>query len=58
MKALAKQPGERYGSVTEFSNAFAAAAVAAPAAPAASVPEADGAAKSGIFGKVKGLFGR
>ena len=55
MKALSKQPGDRYGSVSEFSNAFAAAALAAPAPPAA---EPESAAKSGIFGKVKGLFGR
>ena len=55
MQALSKQPGERYGSVTEFSNAFATAALAAPTSSAA---EPDGAAKSGIFGKVKGLFGR
>ena len=55
MKALSKQPSERYGSVTEFSNAFATAALAAPTSSAA---EPDGAAKSGIFGKVKGLFGR
>ncbi len=54
MKALAKQPADRYGSVTEFSAAFSDAATAAPAAAAEPVAES----KSGIFGKMKGLFGR
>ena len=55
MKALAKPPAERYGSVKEFSDAFTkAAAEATPTATAA----ADGDAKSGLFGKMKGLFGR
>jgi len=56
MKALAKQPGDRYPSVSAFSDAFSAAALSAPAAAPAS--EATGDGKSGLFGKMKGLFGR
>ena len=56
MKALAKQPGDRYPSVSAFSDAFSAAALSAPAAAPAN--EATGDGKSGLFGKMKGLFGR
>ena len=54
MKALAKPPAERFGSVKEFSEAFAKAA--AEASPVA--PSADSESKGGLFGKMKGLFGR
>ncbi len=56
MKALSKQPGDRYPSVSAFSDAFSAAALSAPAAAPTTEPPADG--KSGLFGKMKGLFGR
>ena len=54
MKALSKPPAERYGSVKEFSEAFARAATQAPPPP--TPPEGD--ADTGLFGKFKGLFGR
>lgn len=61
MKALSKLPADRYNSVSDFSAAFSAAALAAPTAPAptsapAADPEKEG--KGGLFGKMKGLFGR
>ena len=72
MKALSKQPGERYPSVKDFSDAFAAAAqttaMASPGSATSSVTgasptgvsatEADGEDKGGLFGKMKGLFRR
>ncbi len=73
MKALAKQPSERYPSVKEFSEAFAAAAQTTTMAGAASSSSATSATgnvgpatpaepsgedKGGLFGKMKGLFRR
>ncbi len=49
MKGLSKTPGERYPSVTHFAQALAAA-FAAP-------PTAEGEGGSGLFSKMKGLFG-
>lgn len=69
MKALSKQPGERYPSVQAFSDAFVAAASgegggAAPAPrggsptpPVGSKPAEDNGG-GGLFGKMKGLFGK
>jgi serine/threonine-protein kinase len=57
MKALSKLPGDRYPSVSAFSDAFSAAALSAPAAAPPSEPAA-GEGKAGLFGKMKGLFGR
>ena len=56
MKALAKQPSDRYASVKAFVDAFAEAAKS-PAPSGAPAGGADGA-KSGLLGKMKGLFGR
>jgi len=71
MKALSKQPGDRYPSVKDFSEAFVAAAettAMAGSAPstssatsqaAGSLPDgSDGEDKGGLFGKMKGLFRR
>ena len=54
MKALSKAPTDRYGSVTQFSAAFSLAA--GDTAPTSITQSAEG--KSGLFGKMKGLFGR
>jgi eukaryotic-like serine/threonine-protein kinase len=69
MKALSKQPGDRYASVQVFSDAFVAAAhggaASAPSASASSAqssasaaPEGDDKGGGGLFGKMKGLFGK
>ncbi|WP_411280001.1 serine/threonine protein kinase, partial [Gemmatimonas sp.] len=73
MKALSKQPGDRYPAVKDFSEAFAAAAQTTTMASASSassassatsksvgtIPaEADSEDKGGLFGKMKGLFRR
>jgi eukaryotic-like serine/threonine-protein kinase len=65
MKALSKAPAERYPSVKAFSDAFteAATSTAMPSGQSASVSSAGGGAdagkdKGGLFGKMKGLFGR
>ena len=74
MKALSKQPGDRYPAVKDFSDAFAAAAQttamgsASSSAPSASSTTsssagttpvgADAEDKGGLFGKMKGLFRR
>jgi eukaryotic-like serine/threonine-protein kinase len=67
MKALSKQPSERYPSVKDFSDAFASAAQttamastgpAATAATSASATAADGGDTGGLLGKMKGLFRR
>lgn len=63
MKALSKAPAERYPSVMAFSDAFSEAsnnpATASGAAPAVSGGHGDaGKKEGGLFGKMKGLFGR
>jgi serine/threonine-protein kinase len=63
MKALSKQPGDRYPSVKDFSDAFAAAAqttLASGGNPTSDTAGSvsDGEDKSGLFGKMKGLFRR
>jgi serine/threonine-protein kinase len=64
MKALSKQPGDRYPSVKDFSDAFAAAAQTTAMASTGSQTNdaagamSDGEDKSGLFGKMKGLFRR
>lgn len=63
MKGLAKQPSDRYASVKAFSEAFTAAAhsTATPASTGSLSPNDPGSAgddKSGLFGKMKGLFRR
>jgi serine/threonine-protein kinase len=67
MKALSKQPSERYPTVKDFSDAFASAAQttamastspAAAASTSAAATEVDGEDKGGLFGKMKGLFRR
>jgi serine/threonine protein kinase len=58
MKALAKKPDERYGSVKEFSDAFVAAAAKAPETSASGSASDEGDGKAGLFGKMKGLFRR
>ncbi|MEP6833484.1 MAG: serine/threonine-protein kinase [Gemmatimonas sp.] len=55
MRALSKQPTERYGSVREFAEALSAAALSTAPANAPSDNTAD---KPGLFGKMKGLFRR
>jgi serine/threonine-protein kinase len=60
MKALSKVPAERYPSVKAFSEAFTDACNA-PVLPSGSSPAVSGEAgkdKGGLFGKMKGLFGR
>jgi serine/threonine-protein kinase len=66
MKALSKAPAERYPSVKAFSEAFAEAAnsTAMPSGQSAAVASGSGGDadagkdKGGLFGKMKGLFGR
>jgi serine/threonine-protein kinase len=71
MKALSKQPGDRYPAVRDFSDAFVAAAETtamggrgpstsgATSQAAGSTPDgSDGEDKGGLFGKMKGLFRR
>ena len=67
MKALSKQPSERYPTVKDFSDAFASAAQttamastgpAAAASTSAAATEVEGEDKGGLFGKMKGLFRR
>lgn len=64
MKALSKAPTDRYPSVNAFARAFeeAANSTATTAAPssgsAPAIAGADGKDKGGLFGKMKGLFGR
>ena len=65
MKALSKQPGERYASVQAFADAFESAANGTLVTPApvsggmTAVPPADSDDKGGgLFGKMKGLFKR
>ena len=65
MKALSKQPGERYATVKDFSDAFASAAqttamasTSPAAATAATATTADGGDTGGLLGKMKGLFRR
>jgi len=73
MKALSKQPGDRYPTVKDFSDAFAIAAQTTAMASPGSAPgtdnstpqsvgaipaSADGEDKGGLFGKMKGLFRR
>ena len=67
MKALSKQPSERYPTVKDFSDAFASAAQttamastgpAATEATSASATAADGGDTGGLLGKMKGLFRR
>lgn len=55
MRALSKQPSERFGSVREFAGALSAAAL--NVAPASAPAESTGD-KPGLFGKMKGLFRR
>jgi serine/threonine-protein kinase len=54
MRALAKQPGDRYPDVMAFASALRAALLAPPA-PASAHPDDGG---SGLLSKMKGLFGR
>lgn len=62
MKALSKQPGDRYASVHAFSDAFTVAAQDCDSAGNASVSGSNTAvpadAKGGLMGKMRGLFGR
>jgi serine/threonine-protein kinase len=59
MKALSKQPGDRYPSVKAFSDAFTTAAQDCSAGGNASAPEPSGGEpKAGLMGKMRGLFGR
>lgn len=65
MKALSKQPGERYASVQAFAEAFESATNGTLATPApvsggmTAVPASDSDDKGGgLFGKMKGLFKR
>jgi serine/threonine-protein kinase len=57
MKALSKQPGERYPSVRAFSDAFSGAAQDCGAGGNATPPASE-EPKAGLMGKMKGLFGR
>ena len=54
MRALAKQPGDRYPDVMAFATALRTALLAPPA-PASAHPDDGG---SGLLSKMKGLFGR
>ena len=54
MRALSKQPGDRFGSVREFAATLSAACLTTQSA---SQPE-DPSGKPGLFGKVRGLFRR
>ncbi|WP_053333847.1 serine/threonine-protein kinase [Gemmatimonas phototrophica] len=65
MKALSKAPAERYPSVKAFSDAFieAAGSTVMPTGQSAPAPSSGGGGdagkdKGGLFGKMKGLFGR
>lgn len=60
MKALSKAPADRYASVSAFAAAFDEAANAPTPASgsSAAAPGSDGKDKGGLFGKMKGLFGR
>ena len=55
MKALSKQPSDRYASVKEFSDALVASVSAAPSASDAA---GNGDEKAGLLGRMKGLFRR
>ncbi len=55
MRALSKQPSERFGSVREFAAALSAAALTSMPASSAAENTSD---KPGLFGKMKGLFRR
>lgn len=59
MRALSKQPAERFGSVREFADALGTAVMsnATPSA-ASAATSADEPGKPGLFGKVRGLFRR
>ncbi len=61
MKALSKAPAERYSSVMAFCEAFSDAAnstASSSGAAAAAAATDAGKDKGGLFGKMKGLFGR
>lgn len=62
MKALSKAPADRYPSVSTFAEAFDAAAhstAAQTSGSASAISGGDtGKDKGGLFGKMKGLFGR
>jgi eukaryotic-like serine/threonine-protein kinase len=60
MKALSKAPTDRYPSVNAYALAFneAANSTAPAAGSAVAVPPSDSKEKGGLFGKMKGLFGR
>ena len=57
MKALSKQPGERYPAVRLFSEAFSLAAQDCDSDGNATPPPVEDP-KSGLMGKMRGLFGR
>lgn len=57
MKALSKQPSDRYPSVRAFSEAFTLAAQDCDKAGNATAPAAE-ESKGGLMGKMRGLFGR
>ncbi|MBL0171593.1 MAG: serine/threonine protein kinase [Gemmatimonadaceae bacterium] len=56
MKALSKAPGDRYPSVRAYSEAFSVAAQDCDKGGNATPPTEE--AKSGLMGKMRGLFGR
>ncbi len=60
MKALAKAPADRYPSVKAFAEAFQEAAESGASASGSnpSISGAEGKKDGGLFGKMKGLFGR
>lgn len=62
MKALSKQPGDRYASVRAFSDAFTVAAQdcdsGGNASASGSKPAVEADGKGGLMGKMRGLFGR
>lgn len=58
MRALSKQPSERFGSVREFAEALRAASMSSGPSGAASATEDTNGNKAGLFGKVRGLFRR
>lgn len=66
MKALSKAPGDRYPSVNAFAKAFEEASNSTATSSgsgsgsgsAPAVSSGDGKDKGGLFGKMKGLFGR
>ncbi len=57
MRALSRQPGERYRDVVEFTAALASA-IRSPAPAAAAAAPAPAEEASGLFSKVRGLFRR